>query len=680
MRLADRIWPHSAFGHFFISLNPCCRSLNGGITMNIYRYRVSLLSALVCSGLFVPANLFADGSKEDYDRAQSLKQRVTDKIVRDRIVPNWLTGDKQFWYEIKTGPNSREWVLVDAEKGERRAAFDREKLAAALADETKKKIDADNLPISEFSLSPDLNSIKFTALGKNWECDTKNYTLHSSSDSKEKPAEETTVKVLQRPQPSQDGGAETTVRFINHTTEPVKLLWIDASGERTGYGTIEADHDLEQNTFAGHVWLVTDNNDRPLGTFEATATAGVAVIDPAQRGGNFGRGRGAGGFRRAGGPPNGRANSPDGKWTAAIKDHNLVVRDSKGEEEVKLTTDGTADDPYVGRFYWSPDSAHLVGIQEKVGEHREIHFIQSSPADQVQPKLVTLAYDKPGDKLPVARPRLFDIANKKQIPVAEDLFTNAWGITELRWQPDSKRFTFLFNQRGHQVLRIVAVDAESGEAKPIVDEHSPTFIDYSEKLFTDYLDKTHEIIWMSERDGWNHLYLYDAQTGEVKNQITRGPWVVRGVDRVDEEKRQIWFRAGGIHAEQDPYYVHYCRVNFDGTGLVVLTAGDGTHEVQFSPDRQYIIDTYTRVDMAPVSELRRTNDGSLVCALEHADSSALSETRLESSGTICCQRPRRRNRYLRHHSAADEFRSGKEISGHRKNLCRAARCLCAERI
>jgi dipeptidyl aminopeptidase/acylaminoacyl peptidase len=214
----------------------------------------------------------------------------------------------------------------------------------------------------------------------------------------------------------------------------------------------------------------------------------------------------------------------------------------------------------------------------------------------------------------------------KQIPVSEELFPNAWSVTDVHWQPDSKRFSFLYNQRGHQVLRIVGVDAESGQAKSMVDEHSDTFIDYADKEFSQYLDDTHEVIWMSERDGWNHLYLYDSQTGEVKNQITRGPWVVRNVDYVDTAKRQIWFRASGIRAEQDPYYVHFCRVNFDGTGLVVLTAGDGTHEVDFSPDRKFLVDTYSRVDMPPVTELRRSEDGSLVCTLEHADWTALLDT------------------------------------------------------
>ena len=131
---------------------------------------------------------------------------------------------------------------------------------------------------------------------------------------------------------------------------------------------------------------------------------------------------------------------------------------------------------------------------------------------------------------------------------------------------------------------------------------------------------------MSERDGWNHLYLYDANTGRVKNQITRGEWVVRNVDNVDEEKRQIWFRAGGIRPGQDPYYVQSCRVNFDGSDLTVLTEGDGTHAVEFSPDRQFFIDTWSRVDLPPVHELRRASDGKLVCALEQADWSELLQT------------------------------------------------------
>ena len=124
---------------------------------------------------------------------------------------------------------------------------------------------------------------------------------------------------------------------------------------------------------------------------------------------------------------------------------------------------------------------------------------------------------------------------------------------------------------------------------------------------------------MSERDGWNHLYLYDGTTGQVKNQITKGPWVVRGVDRVDAAKRQVYFRASGMHAGKDPYFFHIFRVNFDGTGLTPLTDGDGSHTVTFSRTRAYYVDTYSRVDAAPVSVLRRASDAQVVMELERAN-------------------------------------------------------------
>ncbi|MBI3264057.1 MAG: prolyl oligopeptidase family serine peptidase, partial [Acidobacteria bacterium] len=135
-----------------------------------------------------------------------------------------------------------------------------------------------------------------------------------------------------------------------------------------------------------------------------------------------------------------------------------------------------------------------------------------------------------------------------------------------------------------------------------------------------------EIIWASERDGWNHLYLYDGATGQVKNQITKGPWVVRGVDQVDEKARQIWFRASGMHAGKDPYFIHSFRINFDGTGLTAFTDADGTHTATFSPDRQYYVDSWSRVDLPPQSVLKRTSDRQIVMGLEKADIAELQAT------------------------------------------------------
>ena len=166
----------------------------------------------------------------------------------------------------------------------------------------------------------------------------------------------------------------------------------------------------------------------------------------------------------------------------------------------------------------------------------------------------------------------------------------------LRWNRDGRRFTYQQVDRGHQRFRVIEVDARTGAARNLIDEKSETFIwtAHTENLNltrVNWLEKTDEIIYVSERDGWRHLYLIDAEAGNVKNQITKGEWVVRGIERIDEDNRQIWFRASGRNAGQDPYFIHYYRVNFDGSGLVALTEGNGNHTVQYSPDRKFVIDT-----------------------------------------------------------------------------------------
>ena len=314
------------------------------------------------------------------------------------------------------------------------------------------------------------------------------------------------------------------------------------------------------------------------------------------------------------------------QWEAFIKDHNVHLRAKDGGEERALTTDGTEDDSYQSRIAWSPDRTKFVVMRRAKGEEHRVYLIESSPKDQVQPKLHSHHYQKPGDRISITKPHLFDVIECREIPIDDELFPNPWSLGDVRWCSTSRRFTFAYNQRGHQVLRIIAVDAQTGEAGLIINEQSKTFVDYAGKKYCHYLDSANEIVWMSERDGYNHLYLFDSRTGDVKNQITKGPWVVRKVDRVDDQNRQIWFQAGGIYPEQDPYYIHYCRINFDGSDLTILTDGNGTHSIQYSPDRQFLIDTYSRVDMPPVHELRRGSDGKFMCELERSDAAPLLAT------------------------------------------------------
>ena len=313
--------------------------------------------------------------------------------------------------------------------------------------------------------------------------------------------------------------------------------------------------------------------------------------------------------------------SPNETWRASVKDHNLFIEENSTGKQFALGTDGKPGDEYSqDRIWWSPDSMALVAMRTEAGEEHKIYTVESSPRDQVQSKLRVLDYPKPGDRIDHPRPQLFRIDSRQHVALPDDLFPNPWSIQDLRWAGDSSQFTFVYNQRGHQALRVVAVDAKTGSARAIVDEHSDTFIDYSGKFFCNWVGDN-ELIWMSERDGWNHLWLYDAQAGRVKNLITPGEWPVEHVLHVDEEKRQVWFTAGGVRPGQDPYYLHFCRVNFDGTGFIVLTEGDGSHQVQWSPGERYFIDAWSRVDQPPVIELRSSDTGKLVCELERADAS-----------------------------------------------------------
>jgi dipeptidyl aminopeptidase/acylaminoacyl peptidase len=327
------------------------------------------------------------------------------------------------------------------------------------------------------------------------------------------------------------------------------------------------------------------------------------------------------GQRRPDGAP---VQSPDGKWTAFVKEHNVWLRSRAEATEVQLSKDGNEGLTY-GRLSWAPDGQTLVAFRIAPGDNKLVHLIESSPRGGGRARLHSRPYVLPGDKLPAYELNLFSLAEKKQLKPAVDRIDFGWPM--LRWKTDGRHFTYSKIDRGHQRFRLIEVDSHTGQARTLIDEKSKTFIWTAHTEMRGgslrFLDKSDEIIYASEQDGWRHLYLIDGKTGQRKSQITKGAWVVRGIDRIDEDKRQIWFRASGKDPGQDPYLIHYYRINFDGTGLVALTPGNGDHRIRFSPDGKYLIDRYARVELPPVHELRRTSDGTLVCELEKADISPL---------------------------------------------------------
>jgi len=322
--------------------------------------------------------------------------------------------------------------------------------------------------------------------------------------------------------------------------------------------------------------------------------------------------------------------SPDKKWEAYVKDNNLYlspVRDEKEKdkpkEEIALTMDGTANLRYDGwSIIWSPDSRKLATVKVRDVQERRIPLIESGPSSQKQPILQWRDYAKPGDVLPVYLPVLFDVEARKQMALNVTPYENQFYLNLTGWREDSRAFTFEFNQRGHQRYVIGEVSAADGSIRHLVDEQTKTFIYYYNNYRHDLADGK-ELLWISERDGWRHLYLIDGTNGQVKQQVTKGEWVVRQVDHVDEANRVVYFTASGFNKGEDPYNLHYCRINLDGTGFTDMTPGDGNHRVTFSTDRAYFTDVYSRPDLPAISLLRRTADASLVAELQKCDVSDL---------------------------------------------------------
>lgn len=336
--------------------------------------------------------------------------------------------------------------------------------------------------------------------------------------------------------------------------------------------------------------------------------------------------------------------SPDKKWEAYVKDNNLYispVRDEKEKdkpkEEVALTMDGTNNLRYdAWSIIWSPDSRKLAAVKVRDVQERRIPLVESSPSSQKQPILQWHDYAKPGDVLPVYLPVLFDVEARKQVALDVAPYENQYYLNLTGWRKDSRAFTFEFNQRGHQRYVIGEVNAADGSIRHLVDEQTKTFIYYYNNYRYDLADGK-ELLWISERDGWRHLYLIDGMNGQVKQQVTKGEWVVRQVDYVDEANRVVYFTASGFNKGEDPYNLHYCRINLDGTGFTDMTPENGNHRVTFSADRSYFTDVYSRPDLPAVSQLKRTSDASLVVGLQKCDVSVLQEEGWQMPEVFCAK-------------------------------------------
>ena len=548
------------------------------------------------------------------------------RAYKTSIIPHWFADNTRLWYRNDLRGGAREFVVVDASKGVREPAFDHKRLAQALGGAGLKDVGAERLPIEDLKFELIDNALVFRIGGNYWRCNLKTYDLRKlEGEETAATGRLSAIPAANVPRRSTRTGSETAITFVNRTSAEVELFWLDTGGRRSSYGKLQAGQEREQHTYAGHVWQAVDSKGAVLAAFQAQESPTLAEIT----GRNATNRRSA---ERTGRRPQLRDESPDGKWTAFVRDNNVYVRSRDGDTEVQISHDGSDGNSY-GMPQWAPDSKTLVAWRIEPGDSKEVHLVESSPEGGGRAKLQSRPYALPGDKFTAYELNLFDVASKEQFKPKVDRID--FGRPRLRWNSDGRRFTYEKTDRGHQRFRVIEVDSHTRDVRNVIDDKTDTFIwtahtENAPLRRVNWISDTNEIIYASERDGWRHLYLVDAETGKTRNQITKGKYVVRAIDQLDEEKRQIWFRASGRNHKQDPYLIHHYRVNFDGTGLVALTKGNGHHSIQHSPDRKYIIDTYSRVDMAPIHKLRRTSDGKKVCKLEEADISELKDNGWEA--------------------------------------------------
>ena len=482
----------------------------------------------------------ATGMWQRYARAERLLPGNAPKLTSDLVLrPRWIGDSDRFWYRWKS-LSGTEFVLVDPERAERVAAFDHDRLAAALSQATGTPVNAKQLPFSEIEFTNNGQSIVFdidvTGASGRWSCELSTYACM-----------------------------------------------------RVG--------------------------DVPN-------------------------------------PPNDKVLSPDGQWEAFTRNHNVWVRSVQDGEERAITSDGEAqndygepllsplttagiDDPPPPAIRWSPDSGKLLFWRVDQREAPQFHLVQSVNQDgSVRPSLHSYAYPLPGDDaLPLATFLCADLSagtvTEIDLEAAEVQYhgppvsaLNAW------WSDDSSTIYYVRQSRGYFRMDLCIIDAETGAARVAITEESATGIDpsvwrgqSSVRVFAD----GSRVIWYSQRDGWGHLYLYDADGGELIRQLTTGSYEVSNVEYVDEDKGLVYFTAVGREVGRDPYYAHLYRVRLDDGEPELLTAEDADHSITFTPGGRCFIDNYSTVDQAPVITLRAA-DGKTLRELERADISALEAT------------------------------------------------------
>ena len=500
----------------------------------------------------------------EYLQAEKFTQdKLNTMLFSTTVDPHWFQQGNCFWFEYKTSDGTQ-WYVVDPGKKTKTPLFDRDELAAQLTEAVRDPYDAHHLPIRNLKAKEDGKTFTFEVISSK--------EIKNKKGKKEK---ETFYF-------SYDYPTKTLTHLKDKEKEPKRLGWGSISPDKKTV-VYAKDLNLYRMSYEDYQKARKDENDSTIVEIQLT-TDGVE---------DFGYGM----------------------------PYKMINTDT--------LLNGKRRAVYG---YWSPDSRHFATILTDEREVKDLWVV--NVMSKPRPTLETYKYQMPGEsEAPVDHLYIFDMQDnsRKEIKTAaykdQTLGLERKPVQQKErdmeertsvWQGDNNRFYLTRSSRDLYRIDVCSYTVGQDSIVPVIEERMNT---YQETRSLKTLGNGKELIHWSERDGWAHLYLYDDQ-GNLKNRITKGPWHVEEILKVDEKTRTVYFTANGRNKDENPYYEHLYRVNLDGSGLTQITKGDFFHQVEVDDDARFVVDNYSRIDTVPMCVLL-DNAGNKVMDIQESDFSQL---------------------------------------------------------
>ena len=534
--------------------------------------------------LFVSFINAQETPEPNYNLAARFSPSKIGKMVHSTSVrPNWLQNGNRFWYQYKTSSEGSKYYLVDADRKTRTPLFDNVKMAKWLSEITKDPYEAKHLPRFNFEFTKDEKAIRFY-ITANEEVEAKEDD-DKKDDKKKKKGKPKMEKKVYHLEYRLGGNGLTILSTEKKEKEPWKswanvapdssvvlfsknhnLYWMDKEN------FLKAVKDEKDSTIVENQWTKDGEKDYGFGGGSYGKTDKEKLKDKDKRMGIY------------------------GLWSHDSKKFVVTRSDARHIDDLWVIHTTKKGRPELETYKY-----HMAGEQDFYKNEMHVFDIPSKSSKQIQ--LDTLVQQSVSlYRYPRAKSSRSDENNPSLLL--------------------SKKGKIYFNtvSRDRKRLDVHVADIETGEIKTLIEEHSNVYIENRGKTIV-LFNNEQEILFWSERDGWGHFYLYDND-GNLKRQVTNGPFHVDSFEGLDEKEREVFFVANGVVKDQDPYYSHLYKINLNGTGMQSLNAGDYNSSIDLSDSNKYFVSNFSRVNTVPKSELRDSN-GRLVMKLEEADLSQL---------------------------------------------------------